>query len=148
MREGSKVDLSLVDTNILVYAYDQSEKKKHEIAKELLKKCFEGKIKYALSTQNLSEFFVEIIKKIEFPLSKRDVSEIIKEIIEFDNLIILDIKPNTIISAVEISNKHDMSYWDSLLAATMKENGITEIYTENEKDFKLPWVKVVNPFKK
>jgi predicted nucleic acid-binding protein len=31
--------------------------------------------------------------------------------------------------------KYKMSFWDSLIAATMIENGILNIYTENSKDF-------------
>ncbi len=31
----------LIDTNILVYAYDISEGEKHEIAKDILEKIFE-----------------------------------------------------------------------------------------------------------
>ncbi len=38
-----------------------------------------------------------------------------------------------------------MSFWDSLLAATMKENNIFNIYTENIKDFKVPWINAINP---
>ena len=81
-------------------------------------------------------------------LSKRDALEIIREFTEFNAWTVLSIKPNSIVLATKISEEYNMSYWDSLLAATMKENGITTIYTENEKDFKVPWIKVINPFKK
>ena len=39
-----------------------------------------------------------------------------------------------------------MSFWDSLIAATMIENNILSIYTEKEKDFKVPSLNVINPF--
>ena len=141
-------NLPLIDSNILIYAYDRSEKTKNKIAAKLIKQCFERKTKYNLSVQNLSEFFVVVTKKIDMLLSKRDALEIINEIVEFDTWTILSIKPSSIILAIKISEEYNMSYWDSLLAATMKENGITTIYTENEKDFKIPWIKVINPFKK
>ena len=35
--------LKLIDSNVLVYAFDESEEKKHLIAKDLLIKCFTGK---------------------------------------------------------------------------------------------------------
>ena len=58
-----KDNISLIDSNILVYAFDSSEKPKHKKAKELLKKCWNGERKFAVSTQNLSEFFVNATKK-------------------------------------------------------------------------------------
>lgn len=47
----------LIDTNILVYAYDSSEGKRHEVANELLKKIWQegGGV---VCLQNLMEFFV------------------------------------------------------------------------------------------
>lgn len=44
--------------------------------------------------------------------------------------------------------EHDMHFWDALLAATMRRNGIFNIYTENAKDFKASWISAVNPFAK
>ena len=48
--------------------------------------------------------------------------------------------------AAKICEENSMHYWDSLLAATMKQNGIFSIYTENTKDFKPKWLNAVNPF--
>ena len=33
-------EICLIDTNILVYAYDESEGKKHEICKRLIDECW------------------------------------------------------------------------------------------------------------
>jgi predicted nucleic acid-binding protein len=41
------------------------------------------------------------------------------------------------------------NFWDALIVATMEENSIDTIITENEKDFKkVKWIKTINPFKK
>jgi predicted nucleic acid-binding protein len=38
-------------------------------------------------------------------------------------------------------------FWDIMIAETMKEAGVRDLYTENEKDFlEIPWIRVVNPF--
>ena len=59
---------------------------------------------------------------------------------------VLNYNAQTIKSAIGISSKHGIHYWDALLAATMKENNVFSIYTENEKDFKkIPWLKTINP---
>ena len=141
-----KDDLFLIDSNIFVYAFDSSEKLKHKKAKELLKKCWKGQQKFAVSIQNLSEFFVNVTKKIEKPISKEDGAEIVTGVLEFEGFLKLEPKKETISKAMGISVKNNMDYWDSLIAAAMIENGIFNIYTENAKDFKIDEIKKINPF--
>lgn len=139
-------ELFLVDSNILIYNFDTSEMIKHKIAKRLIDKCFKGEEKFAVSSQNLSEFFsVTTSKKF---LEKKEAIEIISKIIDFMNWIKIDFSHKTVLDAAVLSEEHNMSYWDSLLAATMRQNNIFNLYTENAKDFKLPWLNSVNPFEK
>jgi len=135
----------LIDSNILVYAFDSSEKKKHQKAKNLLKKCWKGEKQYAVSIQNISEFFVNVTKKIERPISREKGEKIVNNIINFDGFIKLEPTKETISKAINISIKNDMTYWDSLIEATMIENGVFEIYTENTKDFKTGKINTTNP---
>jgi predicted nucleic acid-binding protein len=39
-----------------------------------------------------------------------------------------------------------LHFWDALLAATMNENGISTIYTEDCHFEKVPGLTVINPF--
>ncbi len=142
-------EINLVDTNILIYAYDISEKNKHEIAKRTLEKCWKKQTFYAISTQNLSEFFVNVTKKIQHPIDAEQIRQNIKDIASFSNFKILTIKESTILKAIQMSIDFHVSYWDSLIAAAMQENHIYKIITENNKDFnKIPFVKAINPFSK
>lgn len=148
MIEENKGKIFLFDTNILVYAFDKSEYAKHKIASQLLFSYIESGNKFALSTQNLAEFFSIVTTKIKIPLDKTEAKSTIQEFIELENCSILQIKPSTIILGCEICANYNIDFWDSLLIATMKENGIFNIYTENIKDFKVPWINALNPFKK
>jgi len=140
---------SLLDPNILVYAYDIDEREKHAIASNLLQKVFEDKMNISLSVQNLSELYVSITKKIKRRLSFDDAEEIVWELSHMPNIKIFSIGDSSVISATNICSEFGISYWDALIAAVMRENKIYTIITENEKDFrKIPWIKVVNPFKK
>ncbi|NQE46603.1 hypothetical protein C5S31_11340 [ANME-1 cluster archaeon GoMg2] len=139
-------EICLIDTNILVYAYDESEAKKHEICKRLIDECWRLKEKYSISLQNLSEFYVVITKKIENPVPMETAKGIIADIIEFQNWVVINHDARTILSAIEINMTYEVHYWDALLTATMRENNIFCIYTE-DSDFKsIPWLKVINPF--
>lgn len=54
----------------------------------------------------------------------------------------------TLKKAMDISIKKNIEYWDALIAATMIENNISHIYTENIKDFRIEGITAVNPFEK
>lgn len=137
----------LIDSNILVYAFDKDEKEKNLTAKLMLEKVFNGETKIFLSTQNLSEFYYNATKKINSPLNITEAKEIISGLVSLPNIKIIKINKSTILSAIDISSEHNISYWDALIASVMKENHIYTIITENDKDFKkIPWLKVINPF--
>lgn len=140
-------EICLIDTNILVYAYDGSEGKKHEICKRLIDECWRLQEKYSISIQNLSEFYVVITKKIEYPVPTETAKEIIGDIIEFQNWMVINYDMHTILSAIELNTVYEVHYWDALIATTMRENKIFSIYTE-DGDFKsIPWLNVINPLK-
>ncbi len=136
-------DEYLLDSNILIYAYDTSEGKKHELAKELLEDCFMGQ-PFAVSLQNLTEFFNAITKKIEHPLSSNEAEDVIKIILEFKNFRKLIPTDKTLLRAMRLGKTGH--FWDAMIAATMLENGISQIYTENTKDFQIPGITPINPF--
>jgi len=139
--------VSFIDTNILGYAYKKSNLQKHNIAVKLLRPCWQMKSKFILSTQILGEFFTIITKKGKKPLNPELAQIIITDIIYLPNWKVLSYNEKTVMMALEIVNSFNMPYWDSLIAATMTQHKVSTIYTENEKDFKIPWIKVINPFK-
>ena len=140
MKENS---LFLIDTNILVYAYEKEKDIKNKKAKELINKCWQNKINLIISNQNLAEFAFVATRKAK--LDHTQIKVIINDIINFNGFKKINYSSNTILSALNISNEFQISFWDSLLIATMKENNIFSLYTENVKDFKIPWLKVINP---
>jgi predicted nucleic acid-binding protein len=143
-----KDELVLVDTNILVYSYDASEPEKQKVCCSLIKKCWMREVSYAVALQNLSEFYVIVTQKIEKPLSAEIAKKIVKDIIDFSNWQVVGFNDAAVITAIDLCMKYDVHYWDALLCATMKQSGITSIYTVNVKDFeKVPWITAVNPLK-
>ena len=139
-------ELSLFDSNLLSYVFDESEPEKKTICKDLTAECWKGKRKYAVSVQNLSEFYVVVTKKIQHPIPEKVAKRFIELIIDFQGWHVLNINAHAVISAIDICVKYDIHYWDALLAATMRENKVFSIYTEDGDFEKIPWLKVVNPF--
>jgi predicted nucleic acid-binding protein len=138
-------ELALIDSNLLTYLFDASEPDKQKICRELIGDCWLGKRKYAVSVQNLSEFYVTVTNKIENPIPKRIAERFISLITEFRNWKVIDFDANTVRSAIRVNMEYGVHYWDALLAATMKEHLIFSICTEDSDFLKIPWLTVLNP---
>ena len=139
-------ELSLIDSNLLSYVFDESEPEKRKICKELAAECWHGKRKYAVSVQNLSEFYVVVTKKIQHPIPEKVAKKFVELITDFQGWVVLNVTPQEVKSAIDISIKYDIHYWDALLAATMRENKVFRIYTDDNSFNKIPWLKAINPF--
>ena len=130
-----------LDTNILIYAIDRDSKKKHERAKSLIDQAIN--LDCALTLQALCEFYSAATRKKY--ATHEEVSSFIKELMVIFPIITSSRK--TLPVALKAIEGHNLSFWDSLLWATAKENGCSLIITEDFQDnFLLGGVKMKNPF--
>lgn len=136
----------IADTNVIVYAYDSFDKKKHESCKNIVEKAFKGDIKLAVSNQILCEVFFVLTKKLKIPFSVEEAEVIVSGIIDSVNWVKINYDYETVKKAIALSKSKKVSIWDSLIVSTALENGIEKIYTENLKDFKEMPIAAVNPF--
>lgn len=118
----------LVDTNILVYAYDRSEPEKQSKSLDILD-WLATRNKGALSTQILSEFFWAVTRKIAVPISIDDTSKQIELYIH--SWEILNITPFVVIEAVRGVRMHQLSIWDAQIWAVARMNQIPVVLSED-----------------
>ncbi len=140
------MNAKLIDTNILVYAYDSSEGEKHRKAAEIVSRIWEegGGV---LCIQNLMEFFVVITRKVQHTIQPQQASVIIRDAIESENWMVIERHEQTLLSAIDLSMRHDLHLWDAAIAACMLENNIRDILTEDTKHFdRIPQVNAATPF--
>ena len=133
--------MDVIDTNILVYAFDTSYPLKRDVCKELVNSVFEGKRSAAVTNQILAEFAFIITKKIERPLSRSDAAAIIGAILSSANWKVFDY---TAFSLQRCLASPSHEFWDALIVQTLKEHNIQRIVTENTKDF--AGITAVHPF--
>lgn len=143
----------MIDTNLLVCMFEESYEVKHELAYELLERIMGGQVMAAVSTQILSELFVNLTAEkkktvVTSPLDVASAEIIIKDIAKTPHFTMFDVKPANVLDAIRLKKSSSASYWDCLIAATMKENSITTIYTEDKEFEKIEGIKVVNLFVK
>lgn len=141
-------DNVLFDTSIIVYAYDESQGSKRKTCKQLLETVFDGSSPGTVSNQILAETFNVLTTQMFNSMNKDTAEQVVNDFIVSAPWNKINYNTETVKKAMITSKLFGAPFWDSLIAETMKENGVDTIVTENEKDFrKIPGIKVVNPFK-
>jgi predicted nucleic acid-binding protein len=99
----------------------------------------------ALSTQVLGEFYTTTTRKLPLPLSAEYAEARITNFARWWH--ILDVTSSAVLEAVRASRRYQLSYWDALIWATAKLNGIHEVFTEDFSDrLLIEDVRFLNPF--
>ncbi len=122
------IDRGLVDTNILVYAYDFSLPSKQKSAVSFLENLVASG-RGLLSTQVLSEFFVCVTRKIPHPLTPREAEKRVANFVQIWP--VLPVNEMIVLEAIRGVRSHKFSYWDGLIWATARLNQVGWVYSED-----------------
>ena len=117
-----------VDTNVLVYAYDQSEPQKQRQALRVLDRLAVTGVG-VISTQVLSEFFVAVTRKIATPLSVDQAYDSVKNYLQSWRL--LDLTGMVVLEAVRGVRDHQFNFWDAQIWAVARLNQIAVVFSED-----------------
>lgn len=120
-------DRVFLDTNVLVYAYDQHDLNKQAKAQDLLTSGMTTE-SAVLSSQVLGEFFVVVTRKIKDPVSAEDAQRIIELLSMFP---VVDIDVTLVKRAIETLTRYGISYWDALIVAAAERAGCSKILSED-----------------
>jgi predicted nucleic acid-binding protein len=134
----------LVDTNVLVYAYDRSEPEKQRRALEAL----DGLARAGsgcLSAQVLSEFFVNVTRKIAVPLSIVQAIERIEHYVQLWP--VFEVTAQTVLEAARGAQEHGLSFWDAQIWAAARLNQVGVVFSEDfDPGAVVEGVRFVDPF--
>jgi predicted nucleic acid-binding protein len=137
----------LIDTNILVYAFDKKSPF-HKVSAQILKECIESTRFGVIAQQNIVE-----CANVIFRESKKERKEILSDLevlINGFNLQIICPLETTLFTFFNLLRKlkrRKKEFFDVFLAATMLDNGVANILTANEKDFAgIKEITAYNPF--
>jgi len=134
----------LIDTNILIYAFDPRDSVKQPRAIKLLDRLMERE-QAVLSVQCLSEFFNVSTRKLPEPLAVRDA---IIEVERFGRACrILDLTAVAILEGCRGTGAHQLSIWDALIWSVAKLNQVPYVLSEDfPHGLFLEGVRFQNPF--
>ena len=130
-----------LDTNVLIYLFDRAEEDKRRRAREIIA---DESAALVLSSQVLGEFFVVATRKLSNPLSAADAAAAVRS---FADLSVVPIDSELVLAATSTVERHQMSYWDSLIIEAAVASGCTQLLTEDlATGSTLRGVTIVNPF--
>ena len=134
-----------LDSNVLVYVFDEDSPSKQRIAQRILRRAGTAG-GYTLSTQVLQEFYVSVTRKLARPLPHRAAFEATRNLAQ---LHLVQVDGQMIFQAIELSQKHALSFWDALILEAARGSGCRALLTEELQDgWTLDGLTVENPFSK
>ncbi len=134
-----------IDSNILVYALN-SDLPEHEPCKELFERIADAKEFAGIPSIVFMESYHALVYKFKFLSS--EVKHRLSAILDSENVIIYSISTSTILFAFEIASQYKMGGRDSLIAASLLENGVKEIYSHDADFGRINEITRVDPINK
>jgi len=127
-----------VDTNILVYLYDNSNIDKRSVAKEIASNDFK------ISAQVISEY-LNTLRRIS-NLTKQDLLTSAAEL--FSDCEIIPVLPSTLLLAADLVTQYKFQLFDSIIVASALQSNCDILYTEDMHHGLIvnSRLKIVNPF--
>ena len=131
-----------LDTNVLVYAVSSAKEDAPKRTKAL---DIVQRSDFGLSAQVLQEFYVTVTRKIRRPLAPERAVALMEEYSIFPTV---STDYALIVSAVEISLRYGISYWDGAIVAAAEALEAPVLYTEDLSDGQeYGTVRAINPFR-
>jgi predicted nucleic acid-binding protein len=133
---------SFFDTNILVYADDESAPVKQRRSRDLVaehRRAGTG----VVSLQVLQEYFVTVTRKLK--VDPRTARRKLQILAEFD---VATPEVADILAAIDLHRLHGFSFWDALVLRSAQQSGCRVLLTEDFQDGReIDGIEVVNPFR-
>jgi predicted nucleic acid-binding protein len=135
-------DADFLDTNVVVYAYDERDPQKQRLARQLLQGGIAGKI--VISTQVLAEFAAIMLHKASPPATADAVTEALDALASI-RLILPD--ADLVRRAVEARAAYGLHFYDGMIIAAAERAGCARIWSEDFNEGQEYFgVTVANPF--
>jgi len=115
-----------LDTNVVVYAYDDSNPRKQEVARRLLREGVSGKI--VILTQVLGEFASTMLHKVSPPATADAVMEGLDALATI-RLVVPDAE--LVRRAVQARAAYGIHFYDGMIVAAAERAGCQRILSED-----------------
>lgn len=137
------IERTFLDTNVLVYADDADAGEKRDQAQQVLRTLIHAGAA-VVSTQVLQEYFVVVTRKTGLSVlaARRRVQF-------YAGLEVVPVDTDFIVEAIDLVERHQVSFWDALILRAANAAGCKRILTEDLNDGQvIDGVRIENPFDK
>jgi len=135
--------LVFVDTNVLLYSYDERDLAKQAKAREWLTWCWRSS-SGRISSQVLNELYNNAITKFRKTITVQQARTQVRRLRLWQPP---HLDPYTVDGAWDLQDRYSLSYWDALILSSAHQQGCSYLLTEDLQHFQqLDAVKVINPF--
>lgn len=121
------VRLEFVDTNVLLYAVDHTEKEKQAQAETLLNRLWRDH-SGCVSVQVLQEFYVNATRKLSIPLDPDTARQVIED---YSVWIVHAPNSASVLAAVDLQQQHQVSFWDAMILESAQALGAVTLWSED-----------------
>lgn len=135
--------LVLIDTNVLVYVFDQNDPIRQDRAIQVLRVLEDSAIG-RLSVQCLAEFSAVAMRCLQPAMSPQDT---LAQVERFQRVFpVHNLTPMIVLEALRGVRDHKLSYYDAQIWATARLNQIPVVFSEDFSPSTLEGIQFVNPF--
>ncbi len=135
--------LIFLDTNVLVYAADDRDPAKRDLARGWIAACWKRRCG-RISTQVLNEYYNVIRRKFPTPVAGGDAREQVRRLQAWQPW---QIDHQTVEAAWAVEARYQFHYWDALMVAAAQQQGCAALLTEDlQHDQVIDGVRILNPF--
>ena len=133
-----------LDTNLFVYAFDPTAPSKNRRATQLIREAVSTR-KGIVSYQVVQEFFNVALRRFAQPMSVPEAEQYLGAVLR--PLLAVQSSAALISEALRLTDRHRLSWYDSLIVAAALEGGCEVLYSEDlQHGQQFGQLKVENPF--
>ncbi len=133
-----------LDTNILVYSFEEKEPAKRDKARELIERALETR-RGVISWQFVQEFLNVALHKWQIPMAPVDAREYLQMVL--NPLCRIHPSSETWTAALRIADESQYRFYDSLIVASAIQSGATILYSEDlQEGRRFGTLEIRNPF--
>lgn len=137
-------EITFVDTNILVYAHDASERSRQPVARARLEALWASGTG-VLSTQVLQEFYVVATRKFTPQMARREARAIVSLYATWP---LVQIDPTLILAASQLEQRLRLSFWDALIIEAARVAGAATLLSEDlQHGRRIGGMRIEDPFR-
>ena len=134
--------IEFLDTNILVYSFAISDRRKQEVARGLVRKAMAGHL--TISTQVLTEFAAALLHKV---IPRVEPESLRQALDSLSPIPVVGTDADMVRRAADVRARYGLHFYDSLIVAAAERAGCSRIWSEDLNSGQQYFgVTVQNPF--